>query len=332
MLNLDGALRVADVFFQGASVTWALGGSGSAEVDIPSPDMSTDWGAGTRRLLVRDGGTARWGGFIEHLSRSGGPGAEIYRAAALGLASRLEGRVVHGDFTRTNVVATTIAWDLIQHAQAQPNGGHGFTFGTVVGTAPSRTRHFCDGDVISEGIDSLAALEPGGFMWELDPFGVFNAWVGDRGVATGQTLSESETISFEPQEDTSDLLTYATAIGEADEPCGAPLEIRSSGLVATYGRREATVDSDTRTVPGLQELADQELKVRGRGRRSVRASWLDRAGYRPWAFGDVWLGDTLTVELEPWFGGAQTMRVVTISLSLEHKIADPFISYEFQAV
>jgi hypothetical protein len=313
-------------------VTWALDGPGSLEIDIVPEDMGDQWQAGLRRVRVNEDATVRFTGFLEHLGRSGAPDAERYRAAGLGIASRLDQRVVHGDFTRNDVVATDIAWDLIQHAQNQADGGLGITLGTITGTAPSRTRHFCDGDVIAEQIGNLAAMEPGGFFWEIDPLGAFNAWVGDRGSASGQTLAEGEAILFEIEDDTSDLLTYVTALGEADEPCGAPLEVRSSTLATAYGRRESTVDSDTRLTTELDQLADHELLVRGRSRRSVKASWIEAAGYRPWTFGDVWLGDTLTVELDSWFGGTQTMRVVTIVVSLEFQALEPFITYEMQAV
>jgi hypothetical protein len=331
LLDLAGASVATNVPYQSARVSWSLEGAGSADIELRKTDISTSWAAGTRRILIKDGATSRFGGFVEHLSRSGGPDQEKYRAGALGLASVLERRVVHGDFTQTTVGACTIAWQLIAHAQGQTNGSHGFTLGTITGTQTSRTRHFCDGDSILEQIEELAALDPGGFMWEISPAGVFNAWVGDRGSSSGLTLAESDAILFEIEAETSDLLTYVTALGQADEPCGAPLEIRSSGLVATYGRREATVDMESQSVSELDQLADQELKVRGRSRLSVKASWLDAAGYRPWAFGTVWLGDTVSVTLPAWFGGTQTMRVVSIDLSLE--IAQGgFVTYEFQAV
>lgn len=343
VLNLDGTTAQAAAPFHDFGASWALDGPGACEVTIGRNDMANYWENGTHRVLIKEGATSRFGGFLEHLSRTGGPDKELYRAAGLGLASVLGRRVVHGDQSYSATAATAIAWDLINDAQGQADGAMGFTLGSVTGTPTNRTRHYCDGDNIREAIDELAAFEPGGFAWEISATGAFNTWTGasaDRGVASGQTLdttltqggADTHLMLAEVESESSDLLTYVTALGEADEPCGAPLEIRSSALASTYRRREDTVGMDSNSSPELQALADQELKTRGRARRTLRASWLDRAGYRPWAFGAVWLGDTITATLESWFGGSQTMRCVSIEVSYEWAVDEPFVTMEFQAV
>ena len=330
LLNLAGTTVATSVTYAGARISWALDGPGSADIDLRVSDLNSNWAAGTHRVLIKDGATSRFGGFVEHLSRSGGPGQERYRAGVLGLASVLDRRVVHGDFTNTAVGAATGGWNLINHAQGQTDGAHGFTLGTITGSQTARTERYCDGDSIAEAINDLGARDPGGFQWEISPTGAYNAWNPERGVASGLTLAETDSILFEIEAETSDVLTYVTAMGQADEPCGAPLSIRSSALRTTYGRREEVVDNDSDVQTDLDAVADQELKVRGRARTSVKASWVEAAGYRPWTLGTVWLGDTVTVSLPAWFGGSLLMRLITMDISLEQPFGG-FVTCEFQA-
>jgi hypothetical protein len=303
------------VEFKTATCVWSLDGPGSFEADVFEPS-STDWLFGRRRLVVKDGATAKWGGYLTRLTRGGEPGNVEWKVAGLGLASVLERMIVHGDFSKTSVVATTIMFDLIQHAEAQANGDQGFTLGTITGTAPARTRHYCDGDVIAERIAELAALYPG-IDWELTPAGVFNAWVGGRGVASGLTLSDTAAQDFEVEAEVSDLATYVSAIGEADQPCGAPLETRTStwALPATWGRREIAIDVDSSNAGEMQARADTELQARSRARTRVSIAY--EQTQCPFAFGALWLGDTATVSLPTIFGGSQTMRCIEVRANLE---------------
>lgn len=326
--DLSGALIQADVAFQTAAVSWSLDGPGSFEADVFEPS-STDWLFGRRRVVVRDDADAAiWAGFLTRLTRAGNPGGLEYGVAGLGLASVLERAVVHGDFSKSSVVATTIIWDLIQHFQAQANGAQGFTLGTVTGTAPARSRTYCDGDVIAERIAELAALYPG-IEWEISAAGAFNAWVGGRGSASGLTLSEADAMSWEVEAEVVDLATYVTAIGEADEPCGAPLETRTSAwsLPSTWGRREVVIDVDTTDGGELQARADSELEARSRARTRLQVSY--ESSRMPFAFGDLWLGDTATVTLPTIFGGSQTMRVIEVTASLERP-ALVWVTYQLE--
>ena len=331
-----GAALVTTAPIEALSVNWQLGGPGSFECELGESNAA-QWLPGQRRIHIRDGATRRWAGWLTELSESTqsfddlsrSAGTQL-RAAGLGLAWILGRRIIHGDINKSAVVATTIAWNLIQEAQAQADGDYGFTLGTVTGTAPSRTRHYCDGDNIGEAIDELAAKDPGGFDWDISELGAFRAWVGSRGVASGETLQRSEAMNWDVTESMVDLLTYATALGDAEEPCGAPLAIRSKSLKSTHGRLEEALDNDTNNViTELQEHADEELRARVAGRRRLRATWPE--GKAPWSWGTVWLGDTLSVTLPTHFGGVQTLRCISVQVNVEPP-TEAFHTYEFEQV
>lgn len=326
-----GAVSSAEEFST-AQITRVLDGPGSVAVDLPDDATAALWLPGQRRIVAKADGTPKFSGYLTRLEESSRPTNDIsLRASGLGLASVLDYRIVHGDFNKVSVVGTTIAWDLITHAQGQTDGNHGFTLGTVTGTAPSRTRYYCDGDVISEAIAELAEFETGGFDWEISPTGQFNAWVGGRGTnrTATVTLDRSDTIDWQVQYETSDLATYVTALGQAEEPCGAPLQIRSLALASTYGRREVVVESETNTAAEMEEMADEELRARAAARINVRAAFY--VDDWPTNFELVDLGDTITVTNPTRFGGTQTMRCTGIVISLEQGMTE-WREYTFEGI
>ncbi len=331
ILSLTGATQNSDVNFRSARITWAQDGTGAAEIALREPDVSGGlFRAGQKRIAFRDAvGTRRFQGFLEQLERAGPPSDIRYRASALGLSSILSEGCVHGNFSQTNVVGTTIAWQLINHFQGQANAAYGLTLGTVVGTAPSRTRHFCDGDVIAEAIRELAERDTGGFAWEIDANGAFNAWVGGRGtdVSGSVTLHPSDTIDWNCTEGMTGYRTYVTCLGDADQndPCGAPLATVSGGAPATYMRREEVVDDSSQDVGELTETATEELDSRVASRINLRTSWVEGQGL--WSFGTRWIGDTVTATLGPAFGGNATVKLVGITITLES--THEFVEYEW---
>jgi hypothetical protein len=331
ILSLTGATQNSDVNFRSARITWAQDGTGACEVALREPDVSGGlFRAGQKRLAFRDAaGTRRFQGFLEQLERAGSPSDIRYRASGLGLASILSEGCVHGNFSQTNVVATTIAWALITHFQAQADAAYGFTQGSTTGTAPSRTRHFCDGDVIAEGIRELAERDTGGFAWEIDANGAFNTWVGGRGtdVSGSVTIAPSDTIDWSCVEDMTEYRTYVTCLGDSDQndPCGAPLAIASGGTPGTYMRREEVVEDASRDVAELTETATEELDSRVASRIRLRTSWVEGQG--PWSFGTRWIGDTVTAALGAAFGGNATVKCIGITITLES--THEFVEYEW---
>jgi hypothetical protein len=309
--NVTGQNLVAsDVPFVRATIRWRLDDPGSAEIDIRDEDLgdwpgATPWRPMRRRVLVRRNNNAKWAGVLLGLEQRIEGGVPRYTARCLGLRAWLERRVIHGDLSKANKLGPTIAWELIQHAQAQTQGEMGLTLGSVFGTGPLRTRHYCDGDVISEAISELANRASGGFDWEIGPDGAFNAWVGGRGSSVGTRVSPMDCErdgGWELSWDGAEADTYATALGPADEPCGPPLVTSSSSVLppAAYGRWESVVESESRSVDELTEVADEHLQAAGRSALRLRVT-------RPGDFRDVYsepwpgfgLGDRPTVILSP---------------------------------
>lgn len=331
ILSLAGSTTNSDVNFRSARITWAQDGTGAAEIALREPDVSGGlFRAGQKRIAFRDAGaTRRFQGFLELLERAGPPSDIQYRASGRGLSSILEEACVHGNFSNSATVGTTIAWNLINHFQGQTDAAYGLTLGTITGTAPSRTRHYCDGDVIAEAIRELAERDTGGFAWEIDQNGAFNAWVGGRGtdVSGSVTLAPSDTIDWMCKEDMTEYRTYVTALGDSDQndPCGAPLATVSGGTPATYKRREEVVEDSSRDVSELTETASEELDARVASRINLRTSWVEGLG--PWSFGTRWIGDTVTAALGAAFGGNTTVKCVGITITLES--THEFVEYEW---
>ena len=332
-----GAPTVTGASFMSARITWALDGIGAAEVELsPSDVASGAWLYGRRRIRFKDGGgTARYAGWLDRLERSGKPSDIRYRASSRGLAAIMDQRVVHGDFPKVSVVATTIAWNLIQHMVAQTFDQTGFTLGTITGTAPSRSRWYCDGDVIKDSIDELANLS-NGFAWEIDPAGAFNAWVGGRGtdVSGSVTLAPTTTIDWQATGDASEFASYVTAIGDVDEetPCGAPVAIDFNTHRTAYGRREVVVTHPTRDAGELLEAGTEGLRAQAASGMNLRTAWVEGQG--PWSFGTRWLGDIVDVTLGAEFGGSADMRCIGITVNLEPTTSagTPFIEMEWEMV
>ncbi len=275
--DLSGTVLAQDANFVRLRATWALDAPGSLEVDVPARDVegSTVWAAGRRRLVLYRGALAVWGGFLVRLEHRSSVGqGDEWKANALGYAWALERLVVVGSLSYSSTVATDIAWGLVQHAKNLTDSPLSFvTLGSVSGTAPARTRHYCDADGIAEALRELAELEPGGFDWELDAAGRLNMWVPRRAANTGTLVMPGVALEMEVSEDATDLATYATAIGaDPDGPCGPPSVRRSSSLASSYGRREVVVEADSASSAELTEVADGELTRRGNARLQVRAT------------------------------------------------------------
>jgi hypothetical protein len=320
--------------FRSGRVTWTLDGIGAAEFSLREADVADGrWAVGERRVVVKDGGgTARYGGWLDRLERGGTPDALEFRVASRGLAAALDQAVVHGDFKRVETVAKTVAWDLIDHAQAQTHNHWGFTDGTHSGgTHPSRTRYFCDGDVIGDRIRELAEMS-NGFQWEISPTGVFNTWRTSRGtdLSGSTTLAPEDTTEWHCTNDVAEMATVVTGLGDRDDntPCGPPLVIDVDATAAgTYGRREVVIETEAIDEFDTNEKTTAEREAREASRIHLRTAWIEGRG--PWSFGTVWLGDVVNAELGAAFGGDLDVRCIGITASFESMYE--FIEMEWEA-
>lgn len=333
LLDLDGSTLHTATPFGSARVTFGIDAPGSCEVTLRESDVIDGrWLYGRRRVLVKDElGVAVFQGWLDRLERGGTPDGAQYRAASRGLVVAIDQGVVHGDFQRVEEPATDIAWDLIEHAQAQTDNVWGFTLGTVTGTPASRTRYYCDGDVIADAIRELGEMSSG-FDWEIDASGAFNAWVDGRGSDFSATVSVTpgDCTTWECTADVSELASYVTGLGDRDDnaPCGPPLVIDSDpAAAALFGRREVVITSESRDEFEMEDKTSEELRARIASQLNLRTSWIEGRG--AWAFGDVNPGDIVTAELGPEFGGDASVRCISVSVSLEglHEI----VEFEWEA-
>lgn len=335
LLSLDGVTQqVAAAPFKSARCTWAADGPGAVEINLRDKDVTSgQWLHGQRRVLVRKGNHDKvYQGWLNRLERAGPPGAKEYRAASLGLASILDRRVVHGDFSIVETIATTAAWNILQHLNAQTFDKTGFTQGTTTGLSRSVTRHYCDGDVASSIIQELAETQDGGFAWEINENGKLDTWVGGRGtdLSATVTLRESDVNDWTFVGDTSEIATFATGLGETDDdnPCGPPLIVTWNNERSTYGRLESVVESDRMKEDDMLGAADEDLRARIASRDNLKVSWIEGRG--PWDFEAVWIGDVVNVERGAAFGGDADMRCISVSITLEPG-TNEFVEMEFEA-
>lgn len=270
------------------------------------------WAGGEREVrLIRDG-TCVWRANLARLRGNGR--ARTISAQADGLWSAMRHRFTMADLHFTAANQHQIAWDLIDHTQDQTDGGLGFTQGTHTGSSVTRSRWVCRYENIAEVVSELGAFSDG-FEFDIDPVDkTFDTWTPKRGTASGITLTGSEELTFEWEEDYSDALSYAIATD--DDECNPTTAIRSDATAAArFGRREELLIVDSGTLSEIEAAGDEELRIRKTGIVRARCAFDD--DYGP-AWGTYDLGDTLTVNVSD--GPAvfnRDFRIVEIAISLE---------------
>lgn len=314
--------------FAGLRASWTADGPGAMEVDLRPTDINDSWTPGAHQIVLNWGGGPVFAGTLERLEQSGPPEDVRFTASALGLAARLDYRIVRHEFEIRDHVDVMVS-ELLTEAQTQFNGDMGFTMGTVSGTTANRLRNYCFGVNIGDAIRELAQVG-NGFDWEVDANAALNIWQNTRGVHTGKTVQDSDTNSWAVTADTGDTLTNVSSIGSQEQPFGPIHRLSySPGLSNVYGRREVAIDVDSTDEMELFDSGDAELSTRAGARMQVQTMWIDDRG--PWQFGEVWLQDIVSVVLPTYFGGTQDMRCTEISLSLEPG-THYFVEHTFEAL
>lgn len=313
-----GANIATDVPFKTAQIRWTSDGPGAAEIALLESQISNDWIAGLHRVVINLDATPMFSGYVNSVVRSGPPADLTYTVSANGLAWILDWRLIHKPqvFAAIDTPVGETAWQLIDAVQSQINGDMGFAQGATVGTTVSKDRGYCDGSNVGEEIRELASVGRG-FDYEIDATGDFNVWNNSRGtdLSGSMTLTEETTNGFEVASDTSDLVTSVSAYGSAEKPWGPQRVPVKTFMADTYGRRELALDVDSTKEDELEDTATAQVAVQGGAHNRVTANWIEGIG--PWAFGAVWLQDTVSVVLESLFGGTQDMRCTDIAVSLE---------------
>ena len=304
--------------FQKLRATRTIAGAGALEGDLTDA-MATDiWRAGHHRAVVNVDATPWHAVSMENIRRSNPVNTDAgrhYIFAGTGLAARFDTRLIRPTYAIRDDV-DVIVESLLDNAQDQLNGPMGFTMGTATGTFPERYRGFCFGQVIGDELRELAQLGRG-FDWEIDASGALNLWTPTRGTSTAFTLADSNCTTWECSDDTSEMLTTVTALGDSSQPYGPRRVMVRAGTADTYGRRELPVFVDSTLEAELEDAALAQLKASGGGHLQVSCGWWEESSSKAWSLGDVELGDEVEVELEDIFGGTQDMRLVEIVLNAE---------------
>lgn len=303
-----------DVVFHGARLTWDAEGFGACEVDLKQGQMSDVWQSGKHRLIAKLDGTPKWAGMLTKLGRSGEPGGPEWKASGLGLGVLLESRIVRFPFVITDTVDAIVSALLDEIQVTQINGDLGFSMGTATGTFATRTRSYCTGAKIAEEIRELAQKRQG-FDWEVDATGAINLWTPKRGVSTGLTIGEDDTHTWDVESDTDDMLTNVTVLGDFDDPYQHRVMARKDGMTALFARHEEAIEVTADDDNELYDAGFAVLRARLGSMTTLTTSWLEGRG--PWAFGQVWLQDEVSAELESWFGGTQDMRCSSVVATLD---------------
>jgi hypothetical protein len=302
-------------------LVWTVeaGGAASAEIDIRPDDPSTVW-TPPHRLLVT--GPKDWGGEVYNFHRSGPPGDIAYVATAVGHTARLDKRIVRHVYEVNDTVDVHVEALLSELQDNQFNGDMGFTFGDTHGTFAEKLKAYCFGLNAGDAIRELAA-QGNGFDWEIDAQGYLNMWAPTRGIDTGLTLDPDTIHDFDIEFDSSDMVTTVTAFGDNSDPYGPRHTLVRNLTADNFGRRETVINTDIITLDEknpnwLQDLEDAGrgvLKELGGAQITVKTSWLSNNA--PWAFGDVWLQDSVTMLLPDYFGGDRDMRCTDVTVTLD---------------
>jgi len=316
LYNLGGSAVLLDAPVKGARFPTALGGPGAFEAELDWKLASrSDWAKGERVVKLTRNGTVVRANYLWGVG--GNAQGRTVRAWGEGYFSRLRHRVVTSDLSYEDIAQEQIAWNLINHTQGQADGDLGFTQGTAIGTAVTRSRDYCarERPNIADEITNLSGTFLDGFDFEIDPATkAFNTWSPSRGTATGITLTGSDELTLEWTEDASEAASYVTAIGAGN--CSQPtIDVHDDTAIATFGRLHEVVDADSTKVKEVTAIADETLRQRKLGLFRATIAWDD--DYGP-AWGTYGLGDTLALNPADYFATfTKTLRIVEIALQLE---------------
>ncbi|WP_436777963.1 hypothetical protein [Yinghuangia sp. YIM S09857] len=120
-------------------------------------------------VWVQRGGNIWWGGVVWRTARHGGPAGDALEIVAATWDSYLDHRILYaGKESDTAVDQLVLARELVEQAQAQPNGDIGITTSDTVMSGVRRRARYADSDLtrIGEALRQLADRRDG-FEWHI---------------------------------------------------------------------------------------------------------------------------------------------------------------------
>ncbi|WTW94745.1 hypothetical protein OG216_15725 [Streptomycetaceae bacterium NBC_01309] len=151
-----------------------IGGGGTLTGRFALPDTAAAGRAeavvpARTAVWVQRGGDIWWGGVVWRTSRHGGPAGDALEIVAATWDSYLDHRILYaGKESDTAIDQLVLARELVEQAQAQPNGHIGITTSDTVMSGVQRRAYHADFDLvhIGEALRQLADRRDG-FEWHI---------------------------------------------------------------------------------------------------------------------------------------------------------------------
>lgn len=268
-----------------ATVTWSMDGRGAKAAQII--ELEHD-------LKVYRNGVKIFRGRIGPSTDEIGT-KHTTQMGAFDYRGRLEYRLVKDGWTTAyfSTEQGTIAWNLINAAQAESNGGEGITQGSTT-TGVTKDHGFAVGDTIAEVIDTIAETDDG-FDWEITPAMVFNIYNPKMGSAKNEPLDFGGAVfSASRRLKNNDFANFVIGMGSGFL---IPEELATAGIasdprgrwerVVSWPNVEVQAQNDGRTQFLLDEVSTREFSYRLKLRRGW---WTDSSR--------LWLGDEFTLRID----------------------------------
>lgn len=210
---------------------------------------------------------------------------------AVDYRGRLDRRILLADVNHNNEPDMDIAWDLIDTAQSETQGGMGISLGTVPASV-DRKLTFLAGETVRGAIDRIANVD-GGFDWDINPQLEFVAFRNGRGENRGRILDYGGLVSKVAIN--TDPTSYANAVrvvGDGTTAASVELSIPTGTPRFDHEVNLPTIDN--------QDLVDNtavELLARQSSQHiSYDLTLRDSPGQQAWGgLADIGLGDTIRI-------------------------------------
>ncbi len=300
--------------------SYALNGPGGIEFTLPiDKPTRADYAVGQRELHLYRDGVLVWGGY---LVRSEIDNAFV-RFGGLGWLWKVRRRHVDFDLWYRDTEPTSIAWQLIDWMQDQPNGNLGITLQTNPLPTPGAVKSvlYCghERSNIGDAIDDMAEMKDG-FDYDVSPAKVFQVWAPGRGTVRAIEIDAGrQTTSLTGiTEDVSELVTELSVLGPR-ESCSDDngLTLRHDPSVAKYGLLQGEVQYDNTDARIRTSKGDAELEALRRINVQPKVEFQRSGLPGELAWGAVGLGDTVRFKSA---NGYATYNLLCRVISQEYEV------------
>lgn len=318
-----------------------LNAAGTIEFTLPldGPGVTPEnFYPGRELHLFRDDGTGErivWAG---HLWASDVQKIWV-RFLGMGFYEDLRHREIGTDFYKFNTEQRSIAWQMIDYTQTQPNGNLGITRETSAGSATQRTVAYCaeERQNIAEAIEDLASADDG-FDFEVGPDKIWRTWVPKRGSDLSATVELSTNVGIVEMAYTSDgtqIENEVAGIGKKGNCEPIHYVVASDSTSQTkYGLMQGTISrSDLKWDDDMiSAQARQRLALQSQPRKQPTVRLFNGLGGPNPLNADFDLGDVISVDASWGFATFNdNFRVMSYDVSFD-RVGYEFIDVTLDAV